>query len=60
MRYAGGFVIAFEHVANARRMLADLKERLAKFDLVLHEDKAQLIEFGARQPSLDDSTASGI
>ena len=27
-------------------MLADLKERLAKFGLALHEDKTRLIEFG--------------
>ena len=27
-------------------MLADLKERLAKFSLTLHEDKTRLIEFG--------------
>jgi RNA-directed DNA polymerase len=30
----------------ARRMLAGLKERLAKFGLALHEDKTRLIEFG--------------
>ena len=29
-----------------RQMLADLKERLAKFGLLLHEDKTRLIEFG--------------
>lgn len=33
-------------------MLADLRERVAKFGLTLHEDKTQLIEFG-RLPSLD-------
>ena len=32
-------------------MLADLKERLAKFGLTLHEDKTRLIEFG-RLPAL--------
>ena len=29
-----------------RRMLGDLKERLASFGLTLHEDKTRLIEFG--------------
>jgi RNA-directed DNA polymerase len=32
-------------------MLADLKERLAKFGLLLHEDKTRLIEFG-RLPAM--------
>src|SRR5215467_3708031 len=32
--------------ADARRMLANLKERLAKFKLALHEQKTRLIEFG--------------
>ena len=36
---------------TARRMLVDLKERLAEFDLTLHEDKTRLIEFG-RLPAL--------
>ena len=32
-------------------MLADLKDRLAKFGLALHDDKTRLIEFG-RLPAL--------
>jgi hypothetical protein len=43
--------MGFERAADARRMLADLKERLAKFGLLLHEDKTRLIEFG-RLPAL--------
>ena len=46
VRYADDFVMGFESAADARRMLADLKERLAKFGLSLHEDKTRLIEFG--------------
>ena len=46
VRYADDFVMGFEKEAEARRMLADLGERLAKFDLRLHEDKTRLIEFG--------------
>src|SRR6202047_1111832 len=36
VRYCDDFVLGFEHEADARRMLADLKERLAKFKLALH------------------------
>ena len=46
VRYADDFVMGFESAADARQMLADLKERLAKFGLTLHEDKTRLIEFG--------------
>ena len=51
VRYADDFVMGFEKVADARQMVADLKERLAKFGLSLHEDKTRLIEFG-RLPAL--------
>lgn len=51
VRYADDFVMGFENAADARRMLADLKERLARFGLSLHEDKTRLIEFG-RLPAL--------
>ena len=44
--YADDFVVGFESGIDARRTLADLKERLAKFGLALHEDKTRLIEFG--------------
>ncbi len=47
VRYADDFVMGFESLADARQMLADLKERLATFGLLLHEDKTRLIEFGA-------------
>lgn len=51
VRYADDFVMGFEKVPDARQMMADLKERLAKFGLSLHEDKTRLIEFG-RLPAL--------
>ena len=38
--------MGFESGAYARRMMAALKERLAKFGLALHEDRTRLIEFG--------------
>jgi RNA-directed DNA polymerase len=46
VRYADDFVMGFQYEADARKMLADLQERLATFSLVLHEDKTRLIEFG--------------
>jgi retron-type reverse transcriptase len=35
VRYADDFVMAFESEADARKMLADLTERLVKFGLAL-------------------------
>jgi len=46
VRYADDFVVGFEKETDARRMLANLKERVGKFGLMLHEDKTRLIEFG--------------
>ena len=46
VRYCDDFVMGFQYEAEARRMMADLKERLAKFKLALHEKKTRLIEFG--------------
>jgi RNA-directed DNA polymerase len=51
VRYADDFVMGFESAGDARRMMGDLKERLAKFGLSLHEDKTRLIAFG-RLPAL--------
>src|SRR5437867_6606498 len=46
------FVMSFQRTQDARRMLADLRGRLAKFELNLHEEKTRLIEFG-RLPALE-------
>jgi group II intron reverse transcriptase/maturase len=51
VRYADDLVMGFQYEADARRMLADLGERLAKFKLELHGEKTRLIEFG-RLPAL--------
>ena len=51
VRYADDFVMGFESAGDARRMMADLKDRLAKFGLSLHEDKTRLIAFG-RLPAM--------
>ena len=52
VRYADDFVMGFQYTDDARRMLATLRERMAKFKLTLHEEKTRLIEFG-RLPALD-------
>lgn len=46
VRYADDFVIGFREESDARRCLAALGERLAKFGLELHPEKTRLIEFG--------------
>jgi group II intron reverse transcriptase/maturase len=46
VRYADDFVIGFREESDARRCLADLKERFTKFGLELHPEKTRLIEFG--------------
>jgi RNA-directed DNA polymerase len=51
VRYADDFVMGFQYPQDARRLMAVLKKRLARFGLQLHEDKTRLLEFG-RLPSL--------
>jgi RNA-directed DNA polymerase len=51
VRYADDFVMGFESVVDARRMMVDLKQRLAKFGLSMHEGKTRLIAFG-RLPAM--------
>jgi group II intron reverse transcriptase/maturase len=46
VRYADDFVMGFQDEADAMRMVKDLKERLGKFKLALHEEKTRLIQFG--------------
>jgi RNA-directed DNA polymerase len=46
VRYADDFVLGFESETDARRMRAELAERMAKFGLALHEAKTRLILFG--------------
>jgi RNA-directed DNA polymerase len=45
-RFADDFVVGFEHREDAERFLADLRERFAKFNLELADEKTRLIEFG--------------
>lgn len=46
VRYADDAVLAFEKQKDARRFLAQLKERMAKFNLQLHPDKTRSVRFG--------------
>jgi len=55
IRYADDAVLAFEREADARRVMAVLPKRFARFGLTLHPDKTRLVEF--RPP--DDSCSGG-
>ena len=46
IRYAADALLGFEQEQDARKMLSDLKRRLARYGLRLHEKKTRLIEFG--------------
>ena len=46
VRYADDYIAGFEHEDDARRFLADLRDRLATFCLELAPEKTRLIEFG--------------
>jgi RNA-directed DNA polymerase len=46
VRYADDFVVGFQDRSDAERLLAELRERFAKFNLELHPTKTRLIEFG--------------
>jgi RNA-directed DNA polymerase len=46
VRFADDFIAGFQYEQDARRFLACLRARLAKFGLDLHPDKTRLIEFG--------------
>jgi len=46
VRYADDFVIGFENRSEATACLEELRTRLAKFGLKLHDTKTRLIEFG--------------
>jgi len=46
VRFADDVVCGFEHEADAKRFLEQLRERMGKFSLSLHPEKTRLIEFG--------------
>lgn len=57
IRYADDFIIVCELAADARRVLAVLPKRLAKYGLTLHPEKTRLIPFS--RPSLYSDGADG-
>ena len=46
VRYADDIVIGLEHEGEARRFVADMRQRMEKFALSLHPEKTRLLEFG--------------
>jgi hypothetical protein len=46
VRWADDFIVGFECEDDARRFLAELRERFATFGLELHPGKTRLIDFG--------------
>ena len=46
VRFADDFVIGFQYREDAERFWRELRERFAKFNLRLQDDKTRLIEFG--------------
>jgi group II intron reverse transcriptase/maturase len=46
VRYADDFIVGFEHCAEAKRFLEELKQHMRCFGLELHPEKTRLIEFG--------------
>ena len=57
VRYADDSVMGFQYKSEAKRFLASMRERLAKFKLELHPDKTRLIRFG-RYAALRNSVRS--
>jgi len=46
VRYADDFVLGFQYRSDAEKCFTELRERLRRFNLELHDDKTRLIEFG--------------
>src|SRR5208337_2672369 len=55
-------IMAFDNIVDAKRVLAVLGKRLARFGLTLHPDKTRLVDFrpqmteGARHPETDGTS----
>jgi group II intron reverse transcriptase/maturase len=46
VRYADDFVMGFQYRSDAEKFRRELEQRLAKFELEIHEGKTRLVEFG--------------
>jgi len=57
VRYADDFVIGFSNEADARRVLALLADRFARYGLTLHPEKTRLVPF--RRPRHPDDEPPG-
>jgi group II intron reverse transcriptase/maturase len=55
VRYADDFVCCFENQEEAEKFYVELKERLAKFNLELAEDKTKIIKFGKNANGANES-----
>lgn len=58
IRYADDSVMGFQYEGEAKRFLAAMRNRLAKFKLKLHPDKTRLIQFG--RYALERCRANGL
>jgi group II intron reverse transcriptase/maturase len=59
VRYADDFVVGFEHREDAERFQRELRERMRKYSLELHEEKTRLIEFGKHAESRRQKRGEG-
>jgi group II intron reverse transcriptase/maturase len=62
VRFADDALMAFDNIADAKRVLSVLGKRFARFGLTLHPDKTRLVDFrpqrpqGARHPETDGTS----
>jgi RNA-directed DNA polymerase len=57
IRFADDFIICFEHMEDAKRVMDVLGKRMNRFGLSLHPEKTRLIDF--RRPSLSHKGGKG-
>lgn len=57
VRYADDFLLGFEHEDDAKRVLAVLHKRMARYGLTLHPEKTRLLDF--RRPPRDQTSGKG-
>jgi RNA-directed DNA polymerase len=65
IRYADDFVMGFSHEGDARRVLAVLSKRFAKYGLTIYPDKTRLMPFerpdhGPKPPDAKRRESPGI
>ena len=57
IRYCDDFIIGFERVEDAQRVMKVLGKRMAKYGLSLHPEKTRLVDF--QRPSLEQKGGKG-